>query len=124
MTIANRPTTLDNELRTALEELRAVDTARATRLTTLIEERDRARETEYLTSTEAAEALGVSRNTVKKWARLGYLHDVYHTDGGHVRIPRREVERVARLERALAETPEPTGPAPEADEASTLPWRS
>ena len=93
-------------------------------MATLIDERDRSRDTQYLTSTEAAEALGVSRNTVKKWARLGYLPDVYRTDGGHVRIPRREIDRVARLERLIAETPEPTGPAPEADEAAALPWRS
>lgn len=93
-------------------------------MATLIEERDRSRDTEYLTSTEAAEALGVSRNTVKKWARLGYLHGAYRTDGGHVRIPRREVDRVARLEGLMAETPEPTGPAPQPDETAVAPWRS
>ena len=124
MTLANRPRTVDDELRTTIEEVRAVNADLGARLATLISERDRARDTEYLTSTEAAEALGVSRNTVKKWTRLGYLHDSYLTDGGHVRIPRREVDRIARLEHALAETPEPTGPAPESDETSALPWRS
>jgi excisionase family DNA binding protein len=124
MTLANRARTVDEELRTALDDLRALDPALEHRVATLIEERDRSRDTEYLTSTEAAEALGVSRNTVKKWARLGYLHDAYRTDGGHVRIPRREVDRVAGLERLMAETPEPTGPAPEADERAALPWRS
>ncbi len=124
MTLANRTRTVDEELRTALDDVRAIDPALGNRVATLIEERERSRDTEYLTSTEAAEALGVSRNTVKKWARLGYLHDAYRTDGGHVRIPRREVDRVARLERLTAETPEPIGPAPEADETAALPWRS
>ena len=124
MTLANRPRTVDDELRTALDDVRALDPALGDRVATLIEERDRSRDTEYLTSTEAAEALGVSRNTVKKWARLGYLHDAYRTDGGHVRIPRREVNRVAGLERLMAETPEPTGPAPETREPAALPWRS
>lgn len=124
MTLMNRTTTVNDELRTALDDVRALDPALGHRVATLIEERDRSRETEYLTSTEAAEALGVSRNTVKKWARLGYLHDAYRTEGGHVRIPRREVDRVARLEGLMAATSEPTGPAPEADETTTLPWRS
>jgi excisionase family DNA binding protein len=124
MTLMNRTTTVDDELRTALDDVRALDPALGHRVATLIEERDRSRETEYLTSTEAAEALGVSRNTVKKWARLGYLHDAYRTDGGHVRVPRREVDRVARLEGLIAATPEPTGPAPEANETAALPWRS
>jgi excisionase family DNA binding protein len=124
MTLANRPRTVNDELRTALDDVRAVDAELGNRLATLIEERDRSRDTEFLTSTEAAEALGVSRNTVKKWARLGYLHDSYRTDGGHVRIPRREVDRVARLERLIAETPEPSGPMHEPDETPALPWRS
>jgi excisionase family DNA binding protein len=124
MTLADRARTADEELRTALDDVRALDPELGQRVATLIEERDKSRDTEYLTSTEAAEALGVSRNTVKKWARLGYLHDAYRTDGGHVRIPRREVDRVARLERLMAETPEPTGPAPEADEPAASPWRS
>ena len=123
MTLANRPRTVDDELRSAIDEVRTVDAQLGARLATLVEERDRARDSEYLTSTEAASALGVSRNTVKKWARLGYLHDSYRTDGGHVRIPRREVDRVAGLERVLTETPEPAGPAPVPDEASPLPWR-
>ncbi len=124
MTLANRTRTIDEELRAALDGVRAFDAGLGDRLAALIEERDRSRDTEYLTSTEAAEALGVSRNTVKKWARLGYLRDSYRTDGGHVRIPRREVERAARLERLMDEAPDPTGPAPERDETSTLPWRS
>jgi excisionase family DNA binding protein len=124
MTLANRARTVDEELRTALDDVRSLDPALGNRVATLIEERDRSRDTEYLTSTEAAEALGVSRNTVKKWTRLGYLHDAYRTDGGHVRIPRREVDRVARVELLITETPEPTGPAPEADDNSALPWRS
>ena len=113
MALANHPRTVEDELRTALDDVRALDPVLGDRVATLIDERDRSRDTEYLTSTEAADALGVSRNTVKKWARLGYLHDVYRTDGGHVRIPRREVDRVARLEGVIAETPEPTGSAPD-----------
>jgi hypothetical protein len=64
----------------------------------------------------------VSRNTVKKWARLGYLRDAFRTDGGHVRIPRRQVERVARLEQLIAKAPESTDPVPEPVERSDLPW--
>jgi excisionase family DNA binding protein len=124
MTFANRTRTVDDELRTALEDVRALDPALGNRVATLIEQRDRSRDPEYLTSTEAAESLGVSRNTVKKWIRLGYLRDSYRTDGGHVRIPRREVDRVARLERVMAETPEPMGPASEAGETAASPWRS
>jgi excisionase family DNA binding protein len=124
MTLANRARTVDDELRTALDDVRALDPALGHRVATLIDERDRSRDIEYLTSTEAAEALGVSRNTVKKWARLGYLHDAYRTDGGHVRIPRREVDRVAGIERLIAETLAPIGPAPEKSEPTALPWRS
>jgi excisionase family DNA binding protein len=124
MPLANRTRTLDDELRTALDDVRALDPALGNRVATLIEERDRSRDPEYLTSTDAAEALGVSRNTVKMWARLGYLRDSYRTDGGHVRIPRREVDRVARLERLVAATPQPTGPAPVAHKTGALPWRS
>jgi excisionase family DNA binding protein len=124
MTLANRSRTVDAELRTALDDVRELDVELGERLAALIEERERSRDSDYLTSTQAAEALGVSRNTVKKWARLGYLADSYRTDGGHVRIPRREVERVARLEHLIVASPEPTGPAPQPEENSPLPWRS
>jgi excisionase family DNA binding protein len=124
MPLANRTRTLDDELRTALDDVRVLDPALGNRVAALIEERDRSRDPEYLTSTDAAEALGVSRNTVRKWVRLGYLRDSCRTDGGHVRIPRREVDRVARLERLVAATSQPAGPAPVAYETGALPWRS
>ncbi|MBI2777147.1 MAG: excisionase family DNA-binding protein [Chloroflexi bacterium] len=119
MTLADRARTVDDELRTALDDVRALDPALGDRVAALIDERDRSRDTHYLTSTQAAEALGVSRSTEKKWARLGYEHDAYRTDGGQVLIPRREVDRVTRLEGHMAETPGPTGPAPEAEGAAS-----
>jgi len=59
----------------------------------------------WLTSTEAAERLGVSRNTVKKWARTGYLRGSRRDPEGWWRIPEPSVERVARIESDLAAVP-------------------
>lgn len=64
------------------------------------------REAPYLTTGEAADALGVSLNTLKKWVRLGLIRDAYRTDGGHLRIAAADVARVAHLNRELDEAPD------------------
>ena len=69
----------------------------------------------WMRSTEAAEALGVSRNTVKKWARTGYLRGSRRDPDGWWHIPRASVEHVAQVEGVLDSQPEADGP---------LPWRS
>jgi len=48
---------------------------------------------EFLTPTEVAKELGVSRSTVKRWIRLKRVESV-KTLGGHDRIPQSEVERL------------------------------
>lgn len=49
----------------------------------------------YVTTGEAARALGVSPNTVKKWVRLGYITDVWALPGsGYLKIARSEIERI------------------------------
>lgn len=58
--------------------------------------------TAWLTSTEAADILGVSRNTAKKWARTGYLRGSRRDPEGWWRIPRASVERVAQVESEFA----------------------
>lgn len=72
-------------------------------------------ESPWMRSTEAAERLGVSRNTVKKWARTGYLRGARQDPDGWWRIPRASVEHVAHVEATLDDAPEVEGP---------LPWRA
>jgi hypothetical protein len=49
----------------------------------------------YMSSGEAAAALGVSPNTVKKWVRMGIIRDFWTLPGsGYVKIARSEVQRV------------------------------
>lgn len=53
----------------------------------------------YLTTGEAATALGVSPNTVKKWVRLGFITDFWTLPGsGYLKIARSEIDRI-RAER-------------------------
>src|SRR3990172_12498199 len=62
-------------------------------------------EPRWLTSTEAAVELGVSRNTVKKWARIGSLRGARRDLEGWWRIPVAAVQRVVRIENDLAAVP-------------------
>jgi excisionase family DNA binding protein len=58
----------------------------------------------YMSTGEAAQALGVSPNTVKKWVRMGIVRDFWTLPGsGYVKIARAEVQRI-RAEGAPATT--------------------
>lgn len=49
----------------------------------------------YMSSGEAASALGVSPNTVKKWVRMGIIRDFWTLPGsGYVKIARSEAQRI------------------------------
>lgn len=48
---------------------------------------------EHLTLSEASEALGVSKSTIRRWDRQGTIH-ADRTPGGHRRIPRAEIKRL------------------------------
>jgi excisionase family DNA binding protein len=51
---------------------------------------------EYLDAESAAERIGVSVFTIRRWARLGMLKGVRLSDRAGWRFPREEVERVLR----------------------------
>ncbi|GAA0293155.1 excisionase family DNA binding protein [Gracilibacillus halotolerans] len=44
---------------------------------------------EFLTSTEAAEIIGVSDQTIRRWCEKGKYPDAFQTEGGHWRIPKK-----------------------------------
>lgn len=48
-----------------------------------------------ITAAEAARHLGVSRKTVWRWAQIGRLPVASRTPGGHARLDRDDVERLA-----------------------------
>lgn len=51
-----------------------------------------------LSSSQAAQALGVSIGTIRRWSDLGYL-DSYRTPGGQRRFSREQIEQfVSSLE--------------------------
>ncbi len=78
-------------------------------------------EAAYLTTGEAADALGVSINTLKKWVRLGLIRDAYRTDGGHMRVAAADVARVAYLNHELEQSPDLR---PIVSERPPAPWNS
>jgi excisionase family DNA binding protein len=87
------------ELEQSLDLLDAVNDARAReaaeRIRAALGEAD---QEEYLTTMEAARALGIrSVNTIKLWVRTGYLEG--KRIGGRILIPRAEIERLENDER-------------------------
>lgn len=44
---------------------------------------------DVFTSTEAAEIIGVSDQTIRRWCEKGKYPDAYQTEGGHWRIPKK-----------------------------------
>ena len=80
------PTALMQELREIL-----LNSGRAD----LVRRLEEATAPELLTSTQAAELLGVSSpTTVKNWLMGGHFPGAFQTAGGHWRFPRADVERM------------------------------
>jgi hypothetical protein len=90
---------LRKDLQTVIEQAEAGNTAEVVRTAQkALRELDGAR---LLTTTEAAEALGVrSINTVKLWCRTGFLSSVQR--GNRMMIPLAEIERAQNDERVRA----------------------
>ncbi len=59
---------------------------------------DMSNETLY-TVTEAANALGVHPDTLRRWHRAGIAHPLVLPGGNHRRFTREEIERLAALMR-------------------------
>lgn len=59
---------------------------------------------ELLKPQEAAEMAGVSYQTLKKWIYSGKVNSV-RTAGGHHRIPKAEIERIAGAKKRRPKTP-------------------
>jgi hypothetical protein len=89
---------MERELRDLVAELARDRPAAAGRLEAVadrLRERSLLEPAGYVTTGEAATALGVSPNTVKKWVRLGYITDVWALPGsGYLKIARSEIERI------------------------------
>lgn len=80
------PTALLQELREVL-----LNSGRAD----LIQKLEEATAPDLLTSTQAADLLGVSSpTTVKNWLMGGHFPGAFQTAGGHWRFPRSEVEQM------------------------------
>lgn len=61
----------------------------------------------YMSTGQAAAALGVSANTVKKWVRFGFIRDFWTLPGsGYIKIASSEVDRIKAAGRPqVAEDP-------------------
>jgi len=58
-----------------------------------------------LSTSQAAEALGVSLGTVRRWSDMGYLAS-YRTPGGQRRFSAEQIEQfLEKLERGTIDTP-------------------
>lgn len=91
------PEHLERELEAISRRLAEQQPDLAERLDSVVDAlRDEAAEPEgYMSSGEAAAALGVSPNTVKKWIRLGIIRDFWTLPGsGYVKIACSEVQRI------------------------------
>lgn len=97
MTRSNLSPQLERELDEIQRQLAADQPALAERFLQVVDAL-RVETTEpdgYISTGEAAAALGVSPNTVKKWVRMGIIRDFWTLPGsGYVKIARAEVQRI------------------------------
>jgi excisionase family DNA binding protein len=63
----------------------------------------------YLTTTEAAQLLSVSADTVLKWVRAGKVRS-YRTPGGHCRIPAEEITTLLPSDISMTASPNTAAP--------------
>jgi hypothetical protein len=97
MTRANLSPQLERELEDIQRQLAEDQPALAERFEQVVEAlRLETTEPEgYISTGEAATALGVSPNTVKKWVRMGIIRDFWTLPGsGYVKIARAEIQRI------------------------------
>ena len=126
-TTINRPTTNDLEIGKLREDLLAVRPDLAERLDAILDARKRAGADENMRTGEASKALGVSRNTLKKWVKVGLIASVSLPGGTEIRIPREEIDRVrdyaiARVAMAALGDGDEVNEDQEAT-SGTLPWQ-
>jgi excisionase family DNA binding protein len=61
---------------------------------------------ESLKASEAAQALGVHRNTIRNWAERGHIRAMRLGPRGDVMVPKAEIERLLALAKVSAEAGE------------------
>lgn len=76
-----------------------------------------------LDTAEAARRAGVSGDTIRRWARLGYLHPVRVGPGRRYRIDPDELEAVIQCD-APASSAVPPAPDPRKSRARRVPKRT
>lgn len=59
--------------------------------------------TDWLTASEAAETLGVTTKTLKRWEAKGLIRRAHRTVGGHRRYSAEDVEAIRAAGTAAAE---------------------
>ncbi len=128
-TAARIATINERELAKLREDLRAIRPDLAERLDGVVGAQASLRG-EYVRLGEASQALGVSRNTLKKWIRGGLVRDVMQLpDSGEMRVARAEIARLHdyALRRvamsALGDAEPDAGDASEMATSGTPPWR-
>jgi excisionase family DNA binding protein len=126
-TTIDRPTANDLEMVKLREDLLAVRPDLAVRLDAILDARSSADADQNMRTGEASKALGVSRNTLKKWVKVGLIAAVSLPGGTEMRIPRKEIDRVrdyaiARVAMAaLGDDAEAEGD--QEATSDTLPWQ-